>query len=339
MQVLEHGLLPDYYYSYEESLIHKKEQNNDFRGVIYCTVNMLDGKIYIGKDELNRRSYIGSGKHFLRAVKKYGKENFIKYIIDVSAHNVKELDDLEVKYIYPHLHKPYCYNIAPGGEGPTWWKSISKERYDEIRHNMSVGGKGKKLSPEHVAKMTIASTGRKHTQETKDKIREKNTGRKFTEEHCQHISESCKSKKLSEEHKQHISDSQKGKQVSQETRQKLREINLGKKLSEEHKHNISEAKKGKKDSPETRAKKSASHKRLNQNNPECHAWLSQNTKHRNELCGNPIHAPGAIEKMLRTRYRRKLIKEGYSEEEAELMSIGKYPIKFYVKAEVLCPNH
>lgn len=338
MKILEHGLLPDYYYTYDESLILKKAQNNNFRGVIYCTVNLINGKIYIGKDELNRRSYIGSGKIFLKAVKKYGKENFRKFIIDVSARNISELDELEVKYIYPHLHKSYCYNIAPGGEGPTWWRSISKERYDEICHNMSVGGKGKKLSPEHIEKLKVSSIGRKHTQETKDKIRKKNTGKKFTVEHCKHISEAHKGKKLTQETKDKICAKHKGKKLTDETKQKLREKNTGKKLTDEQRYKLSVSRTGMKDSPETRAKKSASHKRLNKS-PERKAWLSQNAKHRNELCGNPIHAPGAIDKMKRTRYRNKLIKQGYSFDEAELMSLGKYPIVFTIKAELLCPNH
>lgn len=327
MIVLEdnYSLLPDMVYSYEETIEYKKNNNISYKGIIYCTVNLLNGHIYIGKDELNRKNYYGSGKHFVYALKKYGKENFEKFIIDISAKNIQELDELEKRYIKPHLHKTYCYNIAPGGEGPTWWKSISKERYDEIRHNMSIGGKGKKLSSTHIEKMRIAAKGRHHTEETKERIRQKNTGKKFSEEWRRHISESAKGRKMSDETKKKISLAVKGRPCKPETKEKLRIANTGKHLTEEQRKKLSLSKLGCKDSEETRRKKSISHKKL-YNTPEWHKRLSENTKHRNEICGNPMSSPKARQKLRRTLYKKKLLKQGYSLEEAISLSLEKFPL-------------
>ena len=46
--------------------------------VIYKTTNLINGKIYIGQDSKNNPKYLGSGVIFLKAIKKYGKENFVK---------------------------------------------------------------------------------------------------------------------------------------------------------------------------------------------------------------------------------------------------------------------
>jgi hypothetical protein len=64
--------------------------------IIYKTTNLINGKIYIGQDSKNNPDYFGSGKYFKRALKKYGKENFIKEIIDTA----ETLDELSEKEIY-----------------------------------------------------------------------------------------------------------------------------------------------------------------------------------------------------------------------------------------------
>jgi len=46
--------------------------------IIYKTTNIINGKIYVGKDESNNPAYLGSGYALKPAIKKYGKENFRK---------------------------------------------------------------------------------------------------------------------------------------------------------------------------------------------------------------------------------------------------------------------
>lgn len=50
--------------------------------VIYKITNTINGKIYIGKQSNRNKKYMGSGKWIKRAIKKYGRSNFIKEIID-----------------------------------------------------------------------------------------------------------------------------------------------------------------------------------------------------------------------------------------------------------------
>lgn len=86
--------------------------------VIYCTTNLINGKKYIGKDVRNSPSYLGSGKLFLSAVKKYGKENFKKEIIAYTD-DYKFLSELEIYYIdyYNAVNSDLFYNITSGGDG------------------------------------------------------------------------------------------------------------------------------------------------------------------------------------------------------------------------------
>jgi len=86
--------------------------------IIYITTNILTGEKYIGKDEKNNPSYTGSGLHLRRAIKKYGKENFIKETL-CEGIDRKDLEELEMYYIdyYSAQKSKLFYNIAPGGTG------------------------------------------------------------------------------------------------------------------------------------------------------------------------------------------------------------------------------
>lgn len=161
-------------YTYEESLKLKEELNISFRGVIYCIVNDVNNKIYIGKDERNDPKYMGSGKLLGNAKKKYGIENFTKYIIDVTATTKEELRTLETRYISPHLGKSYCYNIGDGGEhNDNFTNNPNKEEIrkkfisiksnisDETRSRMSESGKVKVFTPLHKKHLSLSLKGKK----------------------------------------------------------------------------------------------------------------------------------------------------------------------------------
>ena len=86
--------------------------------IIYKTTNLINGKFYVGKDSKNNPDYYGSGNLIIKAIKKYGKENFNKEILEECASN-EELSKRE-RYWVTELdarNKKIAYNIAEGGDG------------------------------------------------------------------------------------------------------------------------------------------------------------------------------------------------------------------------------
>lgn len=86
---------------------------------IYLITNLVNNKIYIGQSTKpfdETLSYYGSGKKIKRAIKKYGKENFTKRIIDICP-NQDLLDKMEIHWInFFNARNPKIgYNIAKGG--------------------------------------------------------------------------------------------------------------------------------------------------------------------------------------------------------------------------------
>jgi len=86
--------------------------------VIYETINKINGKRYIGKDKHNDPKYLGSGKILNQAIKKYGKENFIKTILEYcdSEDHMAERERHWIEITNAQLLDMY-YNIGEGGYG------------------------------------------------------------------------------------------------------------------------------------------------------------------------------------------------------------------------------
>lgn len=86
--------------------------------VIYKVINKLNGKWYIGKDASNRPYYYGSGVAIKNAIKKYGKENFEKVILE-ECRSKTHLIEREKFWIRETnaINDAMSYNLASGGEG------------------------------------------------------------------------------------------------------------------------------------------------------------------------------------------------------------------------------
>lgn len=63
---------------------------------IYKTVNMINGKFYIGQHRTKylKDGYLGSGNVLKRAIDKYGRENFKRIILEYCS-SAEELDENE----------------------------------------------------------------------------------------------------------------------------------------------------------------------------------------------------------------------------------------------------
>lgn len=119
--------------------------------VIYKITNLINNKIYIGKYCGKDINYTGSGVLIKQAIKKYGKQNFKKEILE-ECKTHEELCEREIYWIdqYWATEKDVGYNIAAGGE--------------EVMY-------GRKHTIESKNKISKANKGRKHSNETKEKIK------------------------------------------------------------------------------------------------------------------------------------------------------------------------
>jgi len=168
--------------------------------IVYKTENLVDGKIYVGKYEGERTTYLGSGIYLKRAIFKYGKENFKRTTIDISEDR-RELCLKEIFWInfYDSKNSEIGYNISDGGDGFNGHHSY------ETRQKIGIFHKGKFRSEETKKKI---SQGRKEylsvnpiffSEETRQKISASNSGenngfygKKHSKETKQKMSESRK---------------------------------------------------------------------------------------------------------------------------------------------------
>lgn len=88
-------------------------------GFIYITTNLINGKRYIGQRKFSDgwTTYLGSGKRFKKALKKYGRKNFVRSIVDI-GYSREELNNKEIDLIkfLDAVNSRSFYNISEGGE-------------------------------------------------------------------------------------------------------------------------------------------------------------------------------------------------------------------------------
>jgi group I intron endonuclease len=133
--------------------------------VVYCITNIINGKKYIGSDSKNNPKYYGSGVNIKKAIKKYGKKNFVKHILcEVNDLNLmKELEEYWIEY-FDAYNNPLFYNATKYAAG------ISSFPEDK-KINISIINKGNKY---HL--------GHKQTEYQKEQTRKANLGKKHTKE-------------------------------------------------------------------------------------------------------------------------------------------------------------
>ena len=155
-------------------------------GYIYLIVNKINGKTYVGQRKSNnwKDSYMGSGIHIKSAEKKYGIENFEKFLIQY-CETKDELDNQEIFWIAEYRKRGKAeYNIANGGKG-----SAGHKQSDESKLRNRLAHLGKKLWPngrvftdswkKHISegkKGQATFTGKHHSEESKRKISESKMG-------------------------------------------------------------------------------------------------------------------------------------------------------------------
>jgi hypothetical protein len=155
---------------------------------LYKTINLLNGKFYIGAHSTNNLEdgYLGSGRLLRYSINKNGIENFQIERLEFFEDKEKLFDREKEIVNESLLRDPSCMNLMIGGRGGF----ISEEQQ---KNRASLGGKATKkridLDPEFAKNWSKKSsetmknlhkngkikipdwTGRKHSEETKNKIR------------------------------------------------------------------------------------------------------------------------------------------------------------------------
>lgn len=182
---------------------------------------------YVGKGFARRAwQYFGRNRKFNNVVNKYGKANILTYVFYEESEELAF--DGEIAAIKSLREAGYdLSNLTDGGEGVS---GFNQPKSEEHRRNMCIAQRGKKKSPDHVAKM--AESAKK--QYAKGVGIAKINGLPRTEEHCKNLSESHMGNtfslghKHSEESKRKMSLAKKGKPSarqgythSEETRRKI----------------------------------------------------------------------------------------------------------------------
>lgn len=109
---------------------------------IYITTNKINNKKYIGLSARNSndsKNYLGSGVLLQKAIKKYGRHNFEKNIIEDHIDTFNLLCEKERYYIikYNAVLSPDYYNIEDGGISTSFWNIISDDKKIEIKNKIS----------------------------------------------------------------------------------------------------------------------------------------------------------------------------------------------------------
>lgn len=203
--------------------------------IVYLTTCLKNNKKYVGShicDKLDD-GYLGSGHMIKKAIKKYGKENFGREILEY-CEVIDDARNLEYNYINEYnTLTPNGYNISKSGGA-----NLSGHKLSD---------KQKILISENNAKYW---SGKKRSDKTKEKIskshKNKTTGRKgkgfkkeFIEKYGESIGEIKYNEFINKQRKSHL-----GKKHSEETLSKKSKSMKGKNKgpkSEETKRKISES--------------------------------------------------------------------------------------------------
>jgi hypothetical protein len=224
----------EYLISKENKKKISKEWTTETPFYFYKTTNLINGMFYYGSG--SKVDYLGSGKHLIRAIKKYGKENFRieKLRFFKTREDAFYYEDRFLK-LYKVNSLVESYNLTNSGDNGTYGLKMSQESKDK----MSLSKKGKIVSLETKDKMREANTGKTHSQETKDKMSA--AKQNVSQETKDKMSAAKKGKPHSQESKDKIGVAHKNKIVSQETKDKMREAKQGKKRGKYKKkitHNV-----------------------------------------------------------------------------------------------------
>jgi len=152
-------------------------------GIIYKVTNKINGKVYIGQTiislDIRRNSHIYNAInnkdnfHFHKAIKLYGKDNFVWEIIEY-CNSKEELNEMEFHYIKQYNSFEEGYNMTMGGGSLCGFKhsDISKQKISNTK-------RGKKLPHRSKEWCRNISNSKKGTKLQLDTILKRQHSRKY----------------------------------------------------------------------------------------------------------------------------------------------------------------
>ena len=138
---------------------------------VYKTINLINGKIYIGVHKTcnPNDNYLGSGNILSKAIKKYGKNNFQKRILFITAHK-KQAYKLEKLLVTNNfIRSENNYNIKIGGIGGRGNNHSDDER-KKSSERMKLNNPAFNISEETKQKMSDSHKGKPSNAKGKFKV-------------------------------------------------------------------------------------------------------------------------------------------------------------------------
>jgi len=163
--------------------------------IVYKTTCLLDAKFYVGQDANDDPTYLGSGLHLTRAIKKHGRDQFVKETLQ-RCESKQELNEAEQAWIEKLDAINSGYNIAAGGIGgrtrpEPWNKGLTKKTDARVKR----GGK----------KVAAALQGHTQSEATRQKRSRSLRGRKQAPAVVAKRAEGLRGKSPSKKTRAHIS--------------------------------------------------------------------------------------------------------------------------------------
>ena len=175
---------------------------------IYKITCLVTNRYYIGMHSTNNMDdgYMGSGKRLRHSIRKYGKDNHIKEMLEFFD-NRENLAKRETEVVNHNLIKEeLCMNLTTGGLGAGFMneehmlkcsKAGNKAFKDKLKNDLvfreNISKNRSKLSKQAICDGTIISindrynwVGKKHSEESKNKMSESSKGFNIGENNSQY---------------------------------------------------------------------------------------------------------------------------------------------------------
>lgn len=153
---------------------------------VYITKNLINNKIYIGVHSSNRLNdgYLGSGQLLKKAIKKYGRDNFNREILQFFK-NKEDAYNLEMELVdNEFVSRDDTYNLMTGGRAGYKHNENTKKKIKKNTSGKNNYWYGREITEEHRKNLSIAKSGKnhhmygkKHTDGAKEKISKATSGK------------------------------------------------------------------------------------------------------------------------------------------------------------------